>query len=170
MKSTGASEQGEISQPNPDWVKSASAGEQDRGGDVCSDMIAGEQEMSGQTQSHRDLKVWQIALDLTETFYRLSSDWPRSEQYGLVNQVRRASVSVAANIAEGAGRRSTGEFIQFVGISRGSLAEVETLLIVARRLDYVEEAVFRTLLQEIYELGRMLTGLIQSLEQRKAQK
>ena len=170
MKSSGAREQGEFSQPQPGRVKSASAGEHDRVGDVCSDLIAGGKAMSGQTQSHRDLKVWQIALDLTETFYRLSADWPKQEQYGLVSQVRRASVSVAANIAEGAGRRSTGEFIQFVDISRGSLAEVETLLIVARRLDYVEEAVFRTLLQEIYELGRMLTGLIQSLEQRKAQK
>ncbi|MDP3406331.1 MAG: four helix bundle protein [Brevundimonas sp.] len=126
--------------------------------------------MSGEIQSHRDLKVWQIALDLTETFYRLSADWPKHEQFGLVSQIRRAAVSVAANIAEGAGRRSTGEFIQFVGISRGSLAEVETLLIVARRLDYVEETVCRTLLQELYELGRMLTGLIQSLEQRKAQR
>ncbi|MBX9616523.1 MAG: four helix bundle protein [Caulobacteraceae bacterium] len=126
--------------------------------------------MSGEIQSHRDLKVWQIALDLTETFYRLSADWPKHEQFGLVSQIRRAAVSVAANIAEGAGRRSTGEFIQFVGISRGSLAEVETLLIVARRLDYVEETVCRTLLQEVYELGRMLTGLIQSLEQRKAQR
>ncbi len=126
--------------------------------------------MSFPPQSHRDLRVWQISLDLTETLYRLSGDWPKNEQYGLVSQIRRAAVSVPANVAEGAGRRSTGEFIQFVGIARGSLAEVETLLIIARRLGYVEEPVCRQLLEDIYELGRMTTGLIQSLEQRKAQR
>ena len=131
---------------------------------------ASEQGMNSPPQSHRDLKVWQISLDLTETLYRLSGDWPKHEQYGLVSQIRRAAVSVSANIAEGAGRRSTGEFIQFVGIARGSLAEVETLLIIARRQGYVEEPVCRELLEDIYELGRMATGLIQSLEQRKAQR
>ena len=113
-------------------------------------------------------KVWQIAVDLTETIYRLSSDWPKHEQFGLVSQARRAAVSIAANIAEGAGRRSTGEFIQFVGITRGSLAEVETLLIIARRLGYIEDAVCKTLLVDLYELGRMTTGLIQSVELKKA--
>ena len=103
--------------------------------------------MNSPPQSHRDLKVWQISLDLTETLYRLSGDWPKHEQYGLVSQIRRAAVSVSANIAEGAGCRSTGEFIQFVGIARGSLAEVETLLIIARRLGYVEEPVFESSLR-----------------------
>lgn len=131
---------------------------------------ASEPGTSHPAQSHRDLKVWQIALDLTETLYRLSATWPRHEQYGLVSQVRRAAVSVAANVAEGAGRRTTGEFIQFVGIARGSLAEVETLLIIASRLGYIDGPVRRQLLEEIYELGRMLTGLIQSLEQRKSQR
>lgn len=126
--------------------------------------------MSAPPQSHRDLKVWQIALDLAETVYRLTADWPKHEQYGLISQIRRAMVSVSANIAEGAGRRSTGEFIQFVGIARGSLAEVETLLIIARRLDYVEEPVYRSLIKEILELGRMSTGLMQALEERKAQR
>ncbi len=126
--------------------------------------------MSASPQSHRDLKVWQIALDLAETIYRLTADWPKHEQYGLISQIRRAMVSVSANVAEGAGRRSTGEFIQFVGIARGSLAEVETLLIIARRLDYLDEPVHRSLIKDILELGRMLTGLIQSLEERKAKR
>lgn len=121
-------------------------------------------------QSHRELKIWQVALDLTESLYRLTTDWPKHEQYGLISQIRRASVSVPANIAEGAGRRSTGEFIQFVGIARGSLAEVETLLIIARRLGYIEEASYRALLEDVLELGRMSTGLIQALEHRKAGK
>ena len=82
-------------------------------------------------RSHRDLKVWQISLDVTETLYRITSAWPKHEQYGLVSQVRRAAVSVPANIAEGAGRRTPGEFMHFIGIARGSLAELYTLLIVA---------------------------------------
>ncbi len=129
---------------------------------------AGEQGVSeGETRSHRDLKVWQIALDVTETLYRITADWPRHEQYGLISQVRRAAVSVPANIAEGAGRRTPGEFVHFVGIARGSLAELETLLIIARRLGYVEEPVYRTLSEELFELGRMATGLLRSLNERR---
>ena len=118
-------------------------------------------------QNHRDLKVWQISVDLVETVYRLSRNWPNHELYGLVSQARRASVSVPANIAEGAGRRSTGEFIQFVGIARGSLAELETLVVVARRLGYLEESVSEHLLSDVAEVGRMLTGLMQSLRDRQ---
>ncbi|WP_420472340.1 four helix bundle protein [Brevundimonas sp. FT23042] len=118
-------------------------------------------------RSHRDLKVWQISLDVTEALYRLTADWPKHEQYGLVSQVRRAAVSVPANIAEGAGRRTPGEFVHFVGIARGSLAELETLLIVARRLDYVDEPTYRAVLNDLLELGRMATGLLRSLEERR---
>lgn len=118
-------------------------------------------------RSHRDLKVWQISLDVTEVLYRLTSDWPKHEQYGLVSQVRRAAVSVPANIAEGAGRRTPGEFMHFVGIARGSLSELETLLILARRLDYVDEPTYRAVLNDLLEMGRMTTGLLQSLEERR---
>ena len=129
---------------------------------------ASEQGVSeGAPRSHRDLKVWQIALDMTETLYRITADWPKHEQYGLVSQVCRAAVSVPANIAEGAGRRTPGEFIHFVGIARGSLAELETLLIIARRLGYIEEPVYRTLSEELFELGRMATGLLRSLDDRR---
>ncbi len=85
-------------------------------------------------RSHHDLDVWKLSLDWVEAVYRCSSMWPSDERFGLVSQVRRSAVSVAANIAEGAGRRGTGEFIQFVGIARGSLAEAETHLLIARRL------------------------------------
>lgn len=129
---------------------------------------AGEQEVSERAlRSHRDLKVWQISLDLTETLYRLTADWPKHEQYGLVSQVRRAAVSVPANIAEGAGRRTPGEFMHFTGIARGSLAELETLLILAHRLGYIDEPVQKALSLELLELGRMATGLLRSLEDRR---
>ena len=129
---------------------------------------ASEQGVSeGAARSHRDLKVWQIALDVTETLYRITADWPKHEQYGLVSQVRRAAVSVPANIAEGAGRRTPGEFVHFVGIARGSLAELETLLTIARRLGYIEEPVFRAITDDLFELGRMATGLLRSLNERR---
>jgi four helix bundle protein len=121
----------------------------------------------GAPRSHRDLKVWQIGLDLTETLYRVTASWPNDERFGLVSQVRRAAVSVPANIAEGAGRRTSGEFAHFIGIARGSLAELETLLIIARRLDYVDESVHRALFDELSELGRMATGLLRSLQDRR---
>lgn len=121
----------------------------------------------GETQSHRELKVWQVSMGLVETVYRLSGGWPNHELYGLVSQTRRATVSVPANIAEGAGRRSTGEFIQFVGIARGSLAEVETLIVLAGRLGYLEKQSMEHLLADIAEIGRMLTGLMQSLRDRQ---
>ena len=121
----------------------------------------------GAPRSHRDLKVWQISLDLTETLYRVTASWPNDERFGLVSQVRRAAVSVPANIAEGAGRRTSGEFAHFIGIARGSLAELETLLIIARRLDYVDESVHRALFDELLELGRMATGLLRSLQDRR---
>ena len=129
---------------------------------------ASEQGVSNEApRSHRDLKIWQISLDVTETLYRITSGWPKHEQYGLISQIRRAAVSVSANIAEGAGRRTPGEFMHFVGIARGSLAELETLLIVARRLDYLDEAAYRAVLDDLLELGRMATGLLRSLEERR---
>jgi len=129
---------------------------------------AGEQEVSEDApRSHRDLKVWRISLDLTETLYHVTASWPKEEQYGLVSQIRRAAVSVPANIAEGAGRRTSGEFVHFIGIARGSLAELETLLIIARRLDYIDESVHRALFDDLLELGRMATGLLRSLQDRR---
>ncbi|WP_298744432.1 four helix bundle protein [uncultured Brevundimonas sp.] len=81
--------------------------------------------------SYRDLQVWRKAMDWVEAIYEATAHWPRDERFGLISQIRRASVSVASNIAEGAARRSTGEFVQFLGMSRGSLAEAETQLILA---------------------------------------
>jgi four helix bundle protein len=85
-------------------------------------------------QNPYDLVVWQRAIDLTVCVYRLTQDFPRNEMYGLVSQLRRASVSVASNIAEGRGRLSVPEFRQFLGIALGSTFEVKTQLIVAKRL------------------------------------
>ena len=117
----------------------------------------------GALRSYRDLTVWRRSLDWVEGVYRLSAGWPGDERFGLTSQARRASVSVAANIAEGAARRTTGEFLPFIGIARGSLAETETLLILSGRLGYSTEPAVAELLSDADELGRMLAGLTASL-------
>lgn len=118
-------------------------------------------------RTHRDLEVWKLSLDWVETVYRVSSAWPADERYGLTSQTRRAAVSVSANIAEGAGRRTTGEFLQFLGIARGSLAEVETLLNLSVRLGLTEADEFNTLMNEADSIGRMLSKLVSRLNERR---
>jgi len=114
-------------------------------------------------QDAQDLAVWQRAIDLTVCIYRLTQDFPKSEAYGLVSQLRRASVSVASNIAEGRGRLNTAEFRQFLGVALGSTFEIKTQLIVAKRLQIgsaksIDEAAMLS-----QEVSKMLTSFIQKL-------
>ncbi len=102
-------------------------------------------------------------MDLVDTIYRVSSQFPREEQYGLVSQMRRAAVSVPSNIAEGKVRRSTKDFIQFLQISAGSLAELETQLEVAQRQKFIKNIDYTVAMELVTEVGRMLNGLISSL-------
>jgi four helix bundle protein len=118
--------------------------------------------------SYRDLQVWRRALDWAEAIYRATAHWPRDERFGLTSQVRRAGISVASNIAEGAARRTTGEFIQFVGIARGSLAEAETQLLLAQRLGYMPATDATALLATSDEISKMLAALSGSLARRRA--
>ncbi|WP_306002842.1 four helix bundle protein [Brevundimonas sp. C43] len=118
-------------------------------------------------RTHRDLDVWKLSLDWAEAIYRCSASWPSDERFGLISQVRRAAVSVAANIAEGAGRKGTGEFIQFIGVARGSLAEAETHLLIAGRLGYLTPDQLQSSLAEMERIGRMLSALSTRLKQRQ---
>jgi len=120
-------------------------------------------------QTHRDMEVWKRSLDLAESIYRISTTWPTDERFGLISQVRRAAVSVAANIAEGAARRTTGEFLQFLGMARGSLAETETLLLISARLKHSPSRDVDPLLAEIEAIGRMLSALATSLQRKRQQ-
>jgi len=115
-------------------------------------------------KSYRDLRVWHEAMDIVEKCYRLTADFPRDEIYGLTSQVRRAAVSVPANIAEGYGRDNTGSYIYFLKIAQGSLKEVETLLLVAERITLIPANSTEGLLAQCDVTGRMLNGLIRSLE------
>jgi four helix bundle protein len=115
-------------------------------------------------ESFRDLLVWQRAVDLSVAVYKLSAEFPRDEIYGLTSQIRRASVSVASNIAEGQGRNSSGEFIQFLGIARGSNLEVQTQLVLSRRLGFGTTQGLTDCEAFSIEVGRMLNGLMNSLQ------
>ncbi len=121
---------------------------------------------SGEVRHYRDLLVWQKALTWVELVYTATREWPSDERFGLISQVRRACVSVPSNIAEGCARCSTPEFLRFLSIARGSLAEVETQLIIAQRLTYLEDAALTRLLDSADEISRMLSGLISKLEER----
>lgn len=116
---------------------------------------------------YRDLDVWKLAVDWVEAVYRATSNWPSEERFGLTSQLRRAAVSVASNIAEGAARRSTGEFLQFIGMARGSLAEAETQLLIASRLGYLDATRTEALLADADRISRMLVSLAASLKRRK---
>ncbi len=118
-------------------------------------------------QSYRDLLVWQRSLQLAKTIYSASSSWPKQEIYGLISQVRRAAVSVSANIVEGQARNATGEFLQALGYTRGSLAELETLVLLAEDFRYLTSEQSQPILQEMGEISRMLAALIQSLRSKK---
>jgi four helix bundle protein len=123
-------------------------------------------EMGKAIQSFRDLVVWQKSMDLVTEIYRLSRGFPKEEIFGLTSQIRRAAVSIPSNIAEGRGKSSKGEFQQFLHHSRGSLAEVETQIIIAQNLGYlsVEETV--KVIEMISEVGRLLHGLITSIKKK----
>lgn len=117
-------------------------------------------------QSYRDLVAWQKSMDLAVAIHRVAISFPRSELFGLTSQLNRAAVSIPSNIAEGHGRRTTNDYIHFLTISRGSLNEVETQLTLAHRYDYISEAVHCDLLELCAEVGRILSGLIESLKRR----
>jgi four helix bundle protein len=116
------------------------------------------------SKTYQDLVAWQKGIDLCELIYRASAAFPRHEVYGLTSQIRRAAVSVPSNIAEGAGRITKGEFIQSIGHARGSLLEIETQLIVARRLGYLDSKETEALLAVTNEVGKLSNGLIRSLK------
>src|SRR5437764_12761957 len=111
-------------------------------------------------KSYRDLIVWQKAVQLVVGCYRATAGFPKSETYGLTSQIRRAATSIPANIAEGYGRGTRKEYLQFLMIAQGSLKELETHLIVSEKLSYLTAAQSARLLTQTDELGRMLDSLI----------
>lgn len=111
----------------------------------------------------RDLTVWQKSIALAEHCYQMTKAFPDSERYGMTSQIRRAAVSVPANIAEGAARSHTKEFLNYLSIARGSLAELETLLLLSHKVKLLKQSHVDQGLSQIDEVNRMLAGLKRSL-------
>lgn len=117
--------------------------------------------MSGEKR-YKKLLVWQKAIELTDFIYSATKNFPNDEKFGLSNQLRRAAVSVASNIAEGATRQSKKEFLQFLTIAKASLAEIETQLIIAHRQEYITKKTLESGEELINEIDKMTYGLIES--------
>lgn len=115
----------------------------------------------------RQLRAWQAACDLAEAVYRACAAFPDDEKYGITSQLRRAAVSVPSNIAEGSGRSGRREYARFVGIAAGSLAEVRSLLELAKRLGYLSREGQDALDARADQVARMLHGLIRALRERE---
>lgn len=115
-------------------------------------------------KTHKDLDVWKRAIALVVNVYQITSSFPKEEIYGLTSQLRRCSVSIPSNIAEGAGRTSIKEFSHFLSISLGSLAELETQMIISNRLDYVSKADFDNLLEDLTTVRKMTLGLRKAID------
>ena len=118
-------------------------------------------------RSYRELLVWQKARVLAVQTYRATANFPRTETYGLTGQIRRASVSIASNIAEGQGRLTAGEFQHFLGLARGSLLEAETQLAIALDLGFLNHESYDALEAQSYQVLGLIDHLIVSLRQSK---
>lgn len=114
----------------------------------------------------KELKIWNKAIDLAVDVYKATSIFPGDERFGLISQSRRAAVSISSNIAEGAGRNSPKEFNNFLGISNGSCYELETQLIIANKLELLNNEILESLLLQIDELQKMTYGFQQMLERK----
>jgi four helix bundle protein len=117
-------------------------------------------------QSFKDLIVGQKAYELVLRVYRLTEKFPKSEQYGLLSQIRRSSISIVSNIAEGYQRQHGGEYIQFLFISFGSCAELETQLMISKDLGYISREEFEGLDSLLNEVGKMINAMIKKLRRR----
>src|SRR5262245_32319343 len=117
-------------------------------------------------RSYKDLDVWLMAMAVAESCYRATRDFPRQEMYGMTAQIRRASTSIPANIAEGYGRDQTGSFIQFLRIAQGSTRELEQHLILSGRVGLLRSDAVSDLLDECERISKMLRSMIRSLETR----
>lgn len=115
------------------------------------------------SHNFRNLKVWQLSMELVEEVYKVTSQFPKEELFGLTSQLKRSAVSVPSNIAEGSAKSSEKDFSRFLEISMGSSCELETQLILAQRLGMLSEESLNSLITQLHEVQKMVTGLAKSL-------
>jgi len=114
--------------------------------------------------NYKELKIWQRSVDFCTQIYIVSKQFPESEKFGLTNQIRRAAVSIPSNIAEGAGRKSKADFIRFLRITEGSINEVETQIIIAQELKFIDEAISEKITNEANQILKMIGGFVKKLK------
>jgi len=114
--------------------------------------------------TYRDLDAWKVSMDLVVDVYKMTNDFPKHEQYGLVSQIRRAVVSIPSNIAEGKSRKGSKEFLHHLSITNGSLSELETQLILAVRLGYIDKISAEEIWKKCQTAGKLINGLIRSMK------
>ena len=117
---------------------------------------------------HERLEVWQTAVELVVSVYKATESFPKEERFGLTSQIRRAAVSIAANIAEGAGRNSSREFSYFLSNAQGSASELANELLIAQRLLYLKREQYQQLMQTLDSIGRMIVGLSRNVRAKTA--
>lgn len=117
-----------------------------------------------QKMTHKDLDVWKKSIELVTVIYDITKQFPKEEMFGLVSQMRRAAISIPSNIAEGATRNSKKEFKQFLYIALASASELETQIIIAKNLNYIDKELEQNLVLELNTISRMLQGLIKSIK------
>ncbi len=116
--------------------------------------------------SYKDLQVWQKAVEFVKTVYSITKKFPEDEKFGLVNQMRRAAVSIASNIAEGKARNTDKEFLNFLYIARGSAAEVETQIFIAKGLEFIDEKTYKEAATECEGVGKLINGMIKAVSRK----
>ncbi|MDR1812999.1 MAG: four helix bundle protein [Candidatus Fibromonas sp.] len=114
-------------------------------------------------QDYKELIVWQEAMNLAEMIYAQTKNFPKEELYGIISQIRRAAVSIPANIAEGYGRKNRAEYLNFLSIANGSLTETETHLLLSKRIGYLTKEQMNELQKQLNIVGKLLTALRKSL-------
>ena len=119
--------------------------------------------MPGKIKTYRDLDIWKMSIDLVKDIYRLTEKFPKQEMYGLVSQMRRAAVSIPSNVAEGFRRHRNREYIQFLYMSLGSCAELETQVTIAETLKYLQKDTEAILLERLDHICRMISNLLKKL-------
>ncbi len=122
--------------------------------------------MEGKISTYKDLIVWQKSIQLVTEIYALTKTFPTDERFGIVAQINRAVISIPSNIAEGWGRELSKNYLQFLRVSRGSLMEVETMILISKNLNYINEKDFIEMNKKIEEVGKILQGLIKSVQQK----
>ena len=114
-------------------------------------------------KTHKDLDLWKDSMDMVVEIYHITNNFPKEELYGLTSQIRRAAISIPANISEGSAKNYPAEFIRYLRIAQGSLSEFETLLHIASQLNYLDEITFKRIQGKLFKINAQLSGLIKSI-------